>query len=113
MLFPAEDQSKLDKRSLINLPIPLGREQIGNCSLWLSKGEESWCIDLVWLMERPPHQSDAEQRPGPGRPSCRHAKCPPPHPNPAPLALSQEEGKHLIRQAVCLTGPQEAMRREL
>lgn len=39
MLFPKEDQSKLDKRSLINLPIPLGWEQIGSCSHWLSKQE--------------------------------------------------------------------------
>lgn len=39
MLFPSEDQSKLDKRSLINLPIPLGWEQIGSCSHWLPKWE--------------------------------------------------------------------------
>lgn len=39
MLFPSEDQSKLDKRSLINLPIPLGWEQIGSCSHWLPKRE--------------------------------------------------------------------------
>lgn len=39
MLFPSEDQSKLDKRSLINLPIPLGWEQVGSCSRWLSKRE--------------------------------------------------------------------------
>lgn len=30
-----------------------------------------------------------------------------------PPAQSQEEGKHLIRQTVCLTGPQEAERRGL
>lgn len=37
MLFPSEDQSKLDKRSLINLPISLGWGQIGSCSHWLSQ----------------------------------------------------------------------------
>lgn len=49
MLFPTEDQSKLDKRSLINLPIPLGWEQISSCSLWLSKGEaDATLTTLTW-----------------------------------------------------------------
>lgn len=65
MLFPTEDQSKLDKRSLINLPIPLGWEQICSCFLPLSK-RGSWCIDVVWLVERPPtsQMQGRDQNPG-------------------------------------------------
>ncbi|CAK7290710.1 hypothetical protein VULLAG_LOCUS1413 [Vulpes lagopus] len=63
MLFPTEDQSKLDKRSLINLPIPLGWEQIGSCSLRLSKGGSQCDIDAVWLLERAlPNPSQMQSR---------------------------------------------------
>lgn len=108
MLFPTEDQSKLDKRSLINLRIPLGLEQICHCSLWLPK-QGSWCIDVMWLVGRAPASQtwSRDQDPGILAAVCH------PYPHPAPPVLFREEGKHLIRQTVCLTGPQEVERREL
>lgn len=84
MLFAAEDQSKLDKRSLINLRIPLGWEQIGNCSLWLSRKLRcGWCKDL------PASQMQSKDQ-HPGVLAVAVAKC---HPRPHPHALSAVSGR--------------------
>lgn len=91
MLFPTEDQSKLDKRSLINLPIPLGWEQLCSCSLQLSK-QGSWCIDVMWLVGRAPASPIRTRDQDPGI-----LVAAVPRVSPAPV-LFQEEGKHLIRQ---------------
>lgn len=94
MLFPVKDQSKLDKRSLINLRIPLGWEQIGNCS-------QGGCG--VWLVQRPPRQSDAEQRPAPRRPSCGRCQVSPPSSPPCPQrCLGKKENISLGKQSASL-----------
>lgn len=57
---------------------------------------------MVWLVERPLHQSDAEQGPGPWHPSCPYAKCHPP-PTPSPQhCLRKKENISLGKQSASL-----------
>lgn len=113
MLFPSEDQSKLDKRSLINLPIPLGWEQIGSCSRWLPKREADVSLTGgVALRKTTPLAGCRAQtrtqvflgHPWQVLPYILHL---------APSALSREERKHLIRQTDWPLWPSGGGRKEL